>query len=344
MPKGKTMALLGHWRRWWVAGAALALFGAAVAGLGFAQGSSAPPGALSGAPVPLPARIGAPAPGGTAGGISSAVTGAVAAGAGGGSVASGPALPVPAPGPDTGQVSTLVAPKVVENATVDLTVGHGALGRIVDQLTSLAGADGGIVSRADQSTGSDGLGNASLTLRVPEAEFASALTQIKAAGKVTGVQSSGADVTSQYVDLQSRIQALQASRDQYLQILAKASAIGDVLAVQNQLDGVQSQLEQLQGQLNVLNDQTTYSTIQVAMVEAPVPGRTQPQPGPQSGLAQAWHRAAAAFTGGFDWLVGASGAIAFALVLGVAIGVIGRLGWGLTTRRRHRLASAPVSA
>ena len=58
----------------------------------------------------------------------------------------------------------------------------------------------------------------------------------------------------QYVDLQSRITALQDSRQQYLTILAKATTVGDVLAVQEQLDGIQSQIEQLQGQLQVLSE------------------------------------------------------------------------------------------
>jgi len=320
-------------------------------------------------PAPGSFRLGIAGPAGSASGASGAPVGGAGGGAGSGGVAaSGEAggvavgapsaaasagsagspggvtpVPVPPPNPGTGQVSTLAAPKVVENASVALTVGHGSLNNVVDQFTALASADGGIVSHADQSTTSDGVPGASMTLRVPDAQFASALARIKSTGKVTSIQSSGDDVTSQYVDLQSRIHALQASRDQYLQILSRASAIGDVLAVQNQLDGVQSQLEQLQGQLNVLDDQTTYSTIQVAIVEALPAGRPDTQPKPASGLARAWHRAAAAFTGGLDWLVGASGALGFAVLLVAGLAVVGRLGWALVGRWRRGSGVGPAT-
>ena len=71
-------------------------------------------------------------------------------------------------------------------------------------------------------------------------------------GKTTKLTTKATDVTGQYVDLQSRIAALEASRQQYLTIMAKATTVGDVLAVQAQLDTIQSQIEQLQGQLQVL--------------------------------------------------------------------------------------------
>ena len=75
-------------------------------------------------------------------------------------------------------------------------------------------------------------------------------------------------MTGQYVDLQARLAALEASRQQYLTILAKATSIGDILAVQEQLDSIQSQIEQLQGQLQVLTSETSYSTLNVTSTRA----------------------------------------------------------------------------
>ena len=53
--------------------------------------------------------------------------------------------------------------------------------------------------------------------------------------------------------------------------MARATTIGDILAVQNQLDNLQSQLEQLQGQLQVLNGETTYSTLAITLSERGAP-------------------------------------------------------------------------
>ncbi len=94
---------------------------------------------------------------------------------------------------------------------------------------------------------------------------------------------SATDVTGQYVDLQARITALQDSRQQYLTIMAKATTVGGILAVQEQLQNLQSQLEQLQGQLQLLNNETTYATLAVTVSQKVV---TPPPPRPESGLSE----------------------------------------------------------
>ena len=59
------------------------------------------------------------------------------------------------------------------------------------------------------------------------------------------------------------------SRQQYLTIHAKATTVGDVLSVQEQLDTIQSQIEQLQGQLSLLTSQdVAYSTLTVTRERA----------------------------------------------------------------------------
>ena len=97
--------------------------------------------------------------------------------------------------------------------------------------------------------------------------FSAVLKQAQQYGKTSNVSTKATDVTGQYVDLQAQITALQASRQQYLTILAKATSIGDILAVQEQLDSIQSQIEQLQGQLQVLTSETSYSTLNVTVNE-----------------------------------------------------------------------------
>ncbi len=144
----------------------------------------------------------------------------------------------------------------------------------MNKLTSLASAYGGFVansqtqsSGAAGSTGTSG-SNGTVTLQVPVANFTPLLAEAKSLGRTSALTTKATDVTSQYVDLQSRINALEASRQQYLTIMTKASSVGDVLAVQAQLETLQSQIEQLQGQLAVLQNETDYSTLTVAVGEA----------------------------------------------------------------------------
>ena len=67
------------------------------------------------------------------------------------------------------------------------------------------------------------------------------------------------------VDLQARLKNLQASEVQYRVLVAKATKIEDILAVQSRLDDVQGQIEQLTAQLKQLSNQADLSTLTVTL-------------------------------------------------------------------------------
>jgi hypothetical protein len=110
-----------------------------------------------------------------------------------------------------------------------------------------------------------------MTMRVPADQFETLLSRTRGLGRSLAVSSSGQDVTAAYVDLDARIHALEGTRAQFVQILSKASAIGDILAVEQQLSTLQTQLEQLQGQQKLLADQASLATLSVHLTE---PGST----------------------------------------------------------------------
>ena len=151
------------------------------------------------------------------------------------------------------------------------------------------------------------------------------LAQVQPIAKVTSMSSTSTDVTGQYVDLQARIDALQASRQQYLTILSKATSIGDILSVQSQLDTIQSQIEQLQGQLDLLDSQTTYSTLTVSLSQSG--HRPPPPPAPQSGIGRAWHQSVTGFTSGVEWLIRIAGRTIFVLLVLIVLAFAGRWAW-----------------
>jgi hypothetical protein len=224
--------------------------------------------------------------------------------------------------------------KVVTTGSVDLAIGNGSLNSVVSKLTQLTVGDGGFVAKSQLQLGSVAAGSTSygsLVLQVPQPLFNDLVKHVEEIGKVTSESSTSTDVTGQYVDLQARISALQASRQQYLTILSKATSIGDILSVQNQIDTIQGQIEQLQGQLDLLNSQTTYATLTVSLSQQghPVP----PPPPPSSGISRAWHDSVNGFTSGFEWLVRIAGRTLFVLVLLAALFVAGRWVWR-TSRRR----------
>jgi hypothetical protein len=224
--------------------------------------------------------------------------------------------------------------KIEQTGTLGLTVGRNGLGRTMTRLNALAVAYGGFVANSQTQTGgSGGAPNGTVTLQVPVDSFSSVLKQAQGFGKTANLSTKATDVTSQYVDLNARIQALQDSRQQYLTVLSKATTIGDILSVQEQVDTIQQQIEQLQGQLNLLNSETTYSTLTVNVNESTPPPQSGPLP--ESGLVRAWHDSVGGFVAGVEGVIRVAGPILFALLLLGVVLVGGRVLW--RRYQRHRL-------
>ena len=263
--------------------------------------------------------------------------------------ASAPALGVPGAAPRAGSRTTAnpeVPPdvgrsaKVVANGTVDLTVKNGSLQAVLAELTQMAGSYGGFVASTQAQYGNTTPPtppSGTIVLRIPESSFGSAVSQVQRYGKATSVNTTSTDVTAQYVNLQARIAAAQASLNQYLGILRQATTIPNILTVQSQIDSIQSNIEQMQGQLNVLDNETTYGTLTVSLTE-PGAARHKPKPKPKppakpSGIDNAWRDGVGGFVSGFEWFIRILGPLLITGLILAGIFVAGRRGWRFARRR-----------
>ena len=151
--------------------------------------------------------------------------------------------------------------QIVKTGEVTLEVDNvaNALGRVRAMAVELGGYVGGAqAGTLDQS--------ATLTLRIPAPRFDDALTRLHEIGSKVLIESTREeDVTAAVVDLQARLKNLQASETQYRVLVAKATKIEDILAVQSRLDDVQGQIEQLSAQLKQLSNQADLSTLTVTL-------------------------------------------------------------------------------
>jgi len=109
--------------------------------------------------------------------------------------------------------------------------------------------------------------DASVTLRIPSANFNDALNRIASLGDVISISTSSRDVTEQYVDLQARITNLENVLEQYKNILKGASKTSDILDIQSKIDNIQEQIERLKAQVAQTEKQASFALVTVHLTE-----------------------------------------------------------------------------
>jgi len=84
-------------------------------------------------------------------------------------------------------------------------------------------------------------------------------------GRLLNTSMSTQDVSSDYVDTQSRLNNLRGEQQRLLTLLSHASALGDVLSIDQRLTDVEGQIEQIEAHLNNLNGQITFYNISISL-------------------------------------------------------------------------------
>lgn len=144
----------------------------------------------------------------------------------------------------------------------------------------------GVISSEDlQST--DDSSYATITAQIPADRLDEFIQAVSKLGTVDSVNVSAQDVTSQVVDLDARISALETSIERLTDLLAQASRIEDLLVIETQLSQRQSELDALTAQRTWLGDQVAMSTLSVSL--SPLTQVTEVDaPGFVSGLQSGW--------------------------------------------------------
>ena len=225
-----------------------------------------------------------------------------------------------------------VGPRVVQTASLSLSVAGNEFRQTVDRARGIALGLGGFVVSSSASQGSERrLVAGTLVVRVPERSYAQAMERLSDLGRVEGREESGQDVSQEMVDLESRARHLEAVERQLLELLERADTVSAALAVQSQLNEVQLQLEQARGRLRFLDDQVAYATISLDVEERPL---VVAGDGGGWGIVDAWETAGRGFVTVVGWIFVAAATIAPLVVLLALLYVAARLsGRGRLFRR-----------
>jgi len=150
---------------------------------------------------------------------------------------------------------------IIKNGEMSLLV--ASTDRAIDQVTGVAVDSGGYIVSA-KTWVQDGLKYATITMGVPSDQFEAVQRQLRTlAIEVLIDTSSGQDVSDEYVDLQSRLTNLEATRARIREFLDKATKVEEALQVNAQLTEIEGEIEQVKGRMQYLKDRAAYSTLLV---------------------------------------------------------------------------------
>ena len=193
-----------------------------------------------------------------------------------------------------------------------------------DNVALVATEVGGTVDDDERTSGDDA--RAVLVLRVPPDDLEEAIDRVAELAEVRSRSIATDDVTSEYTDLEGRIETLEASVDRLRALIADADDVVQIASLEGELTNREAQLESAVGQLRVLTEQTDLATLTVTITaEEDAPEDDDGTPSPLEALEDGW----GAFVDVVLWIVAVVLAALPFLVTGAVIVLLAR--WG--TRR-----------
>ncbi len=227
---------------------------------------------------------------------------------------------------------------VIRTGSIELTV-TSTRDKISEVRSIVEGADGLISSSNIYEVREDQYA-AHLTLRVPNKNFDLVMEQLQDLGRAKNVQTGSADVTMQYIDLQSRLSNQKVQEERLREILDMAETVEEVLEVERELNRVRGEIETMTAQFNHLKDQVLFSTINLTIREERIPTEMISS-GPFENLGS---RISVAFTGSVNFILNAvsymiiafSALLPVLIILGVIVAIIALLVRSLIKRKKTK--------
>jgi len=159
-------------------------------------------------------------------------------------------------------------------------------------------------------------------------------------GQLLSLHETVQDVTNDFIDSQSRLRNLRGEQQRLLTLLSSATALGDILSIEQKLTDVEGQIEELEAHLNALNGQVTYYTVSINLQPITPASPSSPPPAAWNAL-QVLQGAWAASVGFgealltlFIWL----------LTFSIYIIPVAAIIWFVWQRRRAKRLIAPLEA
>lgn len=206
----------------------------------------------------------------------------------------------PGMGPEvTTERSSSFEPDVITTGYLVLSVDSPSA--TADEITSVVDTAGGrIAQRSDYTPKDFAQPSSYLEARIPFDVLGSTLETLKTLGDVQEVSLNTLDVSLQKLDVDARIDVLEAAITRLNELLAQAASTSDLIAVESALSERQGELDSLQSQRKYLSDQTLFATLSVSLI-TPMDATPADPDGFLDGLLRGWESVLAFFAGVIVW-------------------------------------------
>ena len=138
----------------------------------------------------------------------------------------------------------------------------------INQINDYVKKAGGFITNSGSSVNASGKKQGTVTIRITSEKYDVMIKDMSIFGKVLNSQINGNDVTSEYIDLQARMNTQSELEKRLLSLLSEKTAkLTDVVEVEEKLSSVRQNIEQTQGRMKFLKNQTDFSTLTVSVYE-----------------------------------------------------------------------------
>jgi len=164
----------------------------------------------------------------------------------------------PVPNPDWDK-------KIIKNASLNLEVKDYKIfySSFREKVRNL----GGYVAREEQTQSEYKIEN-NLVIKVPVDQFDNALAQLTSTvEKINERKISSQDVTAEFVDTKSRMEAKKQVKQRYMDLLKQAKNMEEILSVQSEINSIQEEIESAAGRIEYLGHSSSFSTIHLTFYQ-----------------------------------------------------------------------------
>ena len=109
--------------------------------------------------------------------------------------------------------------------------------------------------------------SANLCIRVPSDRLDTFVNDVEGCGNVTNKSENVQDVTLNYTDVESHKKSLEIERDRLNELIAEATDVDAIIALETRLSEIRYQLDSYESQLRTYDNQVDYSTVSLDVQE-----------------------------------------------------------------------------